>query len=434
MANAFILDFIESITRERRGITREFVVETLECLLTDILAKTWHAPDTEETRRWRDSKCKTEHPSVRVRLNPQTGDLEIRVKKTVVERVTNPHFEVSVLEARRILGQEPVIGESFWEEVPMEQIPRSAIKRLQHRFKDTIVDEERRQIVKEFKLQVKSIRRGKVQKVDKHGLFVSMDKVEGFLPNREMIPGERYRPGDILRVMVLRVEEERRNQPQIILTRTHPDFLRGLLELDIPEVAEGKVEIKAVARRPGQRAKVAVWSSDPRLDPVGIVVGHRGTRLLPIQRELQGERIDVVRWSPDLVEFAALALSPTDPLIAYMTTDEEGREYILVGVRDEEISEAKGKEGINVILASDLVGRRIEVMEFSKVPPPPRGVSIYDLDLPEPILRIFRTARKYVFTEVPSLAEMHRLGLDEDSAMRILDEIERKLKERVSHA
>ncbi len=431
MANAFILDFVETITRERRGITREFVIETLECLLTDILAKTWHAPETEETRRWRENRCKVDHPFVRVKLHPDTGELEIRVRKTVVERVTNPNFEVSVLEARRLLGREPVMGESLWVRVPMEQIPRSAIKRLQHRFKDTIVDEERRQIVKEFKLQVRSIRRGKVQKVDKNGLFVSIDKVEGFLPQREMIPGERYKPGDTLRVMVLRVDEERRHHPQIILSRTHPDFLRGLLEMDIPEIAEGKVEVKRVARRPGERAKVAVWSSDPRLDPVGIVVGHRGTRLLPIQRELQGERIDVVRFSPDPVEFAALALSPTEPLIAYATRDEEGREVIRVGVRDEEVSEAKGKDGINVILASDLVGRRIEIVEFSKVPPPPEGVSIYELDLPDSILRIFRAARKFVFTDVPPLAEMHRLGLDEDTAMRILDEIERKLRDKV---
>lgn len=430
MANSFVSDLVETISRERRGISRDFVVQTLECLLTDILAKTWHAPETEETRKWRENRCKVDHPFVRVTLH-DTGEFDIQVLKTVVENVTNPHFEISVRESRKILGREPVLGESFWVRISMDQIPRSVIKRLQHRFKDTIVEEERRQIVKAFKLQVRSVRRGKVQKVDKNGLFVSIDKVEGFLPYREMIPGERYKPGDTLRVMVLRVEEERRHHPQIILSRTHPDFLRGLVESDIPEVAEGKVEVKRVARRPGERAKVAVWSSDPRLDPVGIVVGHRGTRLLPIQRELQGERIDVVRFSQDPVEFAALALSPTEPLIAYRTLDEEGREMILVGVRNEEVSEAKGKDGINVILASDLVGFNIRVMEFSKVPPPPKGVSIYELNLSDSILRIFRTARKFVFTEVPPLSEMHRMGLDEDTAMRILDEIERKLRQKV---
>lgn len=411
MPNPFIRDMIQNIVQERRGISREFVVESLKSAILDTVRRVWG-----------------EDFPMEVDIVPETGDLNIYVRKRVVRTVQDPRLEISFDEARKILDREPVEGEDLRVPFAFSEFTRGMVKQIQNRFLNRIRNEERQYIYRDFKDQIRSIKRGKVQKVEKSGLFISLGKVEGFLPQREMIPGERYRESDMIRVMILRVEpnQGRGREPQIILSRTHPDFLKGLLELEIPEITEGRVQVRAVARRPGERAKVAVWSTEQGIDPVGACVGPRGTRLHPIQRELHGERIDVVRYSPDPVEFAANALSPIVPRIAY----EQG-ETIVVGVNDDEVSEAKGKEGINVILASELVGRRIEVHPFSEVQEPPDAVSVYELDLSESLRQNLLAARKYVFRDIPPLADLLRVeGMDEGTALRILNEIEQKLQQK----
>ncbi len=197
-------------------------------------------------------------------------------------------------------------------------------------------------------------------------VIVDLGKVEAILPKREQIRGEKYRVGDRVKALLLEVRKLK-GEPRLTLSRTHPMFLRKLLEAEIPEIAEKDIEIKAIAREPGQRAKVAVFARDMKMDPVGIVVGLRGSRIQPISDELSGERIDVIKWTEDPEELITRALSPAHPTRIRLIPEEERAE---VGVPQEELSLAIGKRGVNVKLAHKLTGWHIDVMseeDFEKL-------------------------------------------------------------------
>jgi len=213
----------------------------------------------------------------------------------------------------------------------------------------------------------------------------------------------------------------------VILSRTHPDFLRGLLEFEIPEVSEGTVEVKAVARIPGKRSKVAVRSKDPKVDPIGACIGIRGTRIQPIVKELSNEKIDVIKWDPDPIRFTALAMSPAKPLVIYEDDDK-----IYFVVEEDKVPEAKGKEAQNVILASKLVGKEIVVIPVSEMKPPKDAVTLLELDgIDDEVKEKLRDAGFYVFKEIPSLAELVAVeGIDEETAIKVLEKIEEKLEEK----
>ena len=404
-----VVEMINLITRQRR-LDRDFVVASLR----DAIAIT--------VRRNLGIKGQ-----VFVHVDPKTGEITIQVEKKVVQKVTDPHNEISLEEARKI---NPMVeeGQTLMVDVPFEIFGRNAVFRIQNTFLQRIREAERQHIYRDFQQRIGEIVIGTVQKEEKAGVYVGLGKAEAFLPREECIPGERYRQGGSIRAMILRVEETgRRGRPQIILSRTHPDFLKRLMEIEIPEVTEGTVEIRGVARIPGKRAKVAVRSKDPRIDPVGACIGVRGTRIQPVTRELSGEKIDVVYWYPELSRFAASALSPVEPLLIY----EDGDKLVAV-VEDEKIPEAKGKEAQNVILASKLVGKEIEIMPLSEFKGTPRGVSILELEgLPPEVLEAMRKQGMYVFYDVPSLAELVALeGVDEALALKILEMIETKLEEK----
>ncbi|HIC96938.1 MAG TPA: transcription termination factor NusA, partial [Aquificaceae bacterium] len=201
---------------------------------------------------------------------------------------------------------------------------------------------------------------------DSGDLLVDLGKVDAMLPRREQIYGETYRVGDKVKALLLEVKKIR-GEPRLILSRTHPLFLKRLLEVDIPEVAEKEIEIKAVARIPGERAKVAVYGRDLKMDPVGIIVGLRGMRIQPISEELGGEKIDVLRWTEDEEEFIRRALSPAQPTAVRLIPEEERAE---VAVPRDQLSLAIGKRGTNVKLAHKLTGWHIDVMseeDFEKL-------------------------------------------------------------------
>lgn len=201
---------------------------------------------------------------------------------------------------------------------------------------------------------------------DSGDLLVDLGKVDAVLPRREQIYGETYRVGDKVKALLLEVKKIR-GEPRLILSRTHPLFLKRLLEVDIPEVAEKEIEIKAVARIPGERAKVAVYGRDLKMDPVGIIVGLRGMRIQPISEELGGEKIDVLRWTEDEEEFIRRALSPAQPTAVRLIPEEERAE---VAVPRDQLSLAIGKRGTNVKLAHKLTGWHIDVMseeDFEKL-------------------------------------------------------------------
>ncbi len=400
-----IVELINLITRRRR-LDREFVTKTLrDAILTTV-----------------KKKKGLDYP-IEVEIDARKGDLHIYIQKEIVSEVTDPDRQISIEEARKIDPEGAIEGRKILLEVPLSSFGRSMVYRIQNIFMQRIREEERQHIYKDFQERVGELITGMIQKVDKTGVYVGLGRAEALLPPEEQIKGEKYKQGGNIRALILKVTEPRRGRPQIILSRTHPDFLRKLLEHEIPEVAEGTVEIRAVERIPGKRAKVAVRSKDARIDPVGACIGLKGTRIQPITKELFGEKIDVVRWDPDILHFAVNAMSPADVLTVY---EADGKIYVVVP--DEHVPEAKGKEAQNVILASRLVGKEIIVQPLSEYKGAPSAVTTLDLDISQETREKLRRAGLYEFREVPTLSELISADLSEEEAMKILSEIEEKLE------
>jgi len=252
-------------------------------------------------------------------------------------------------------------------DISTEDVNRIAAYAAKKEFLREIEQAEKERGFLEYKELEGEIVTGIVRKIMDNGdILVDLGKVDAILPKREQIYKEKYKPGDRIKALLLEVRKGR-GKPAIILSRTHPRLLKKLIETEIPEVNSGYIEVKAVAREPGERAKVAVHAEDLKMDPVGIVVGLKGSRIQPITEELSGEKIDVIRWSSDFEEFLKRALSPSHPIKIKVIPEEKRVE---VAVPKEELSLAIGKKGVNVKLANKLTGWHIDVMseeDFEKL-------------------------------------------------------------------
>ncbi len=252
-------------------------------------------------------------------------------------------------------------------DISTEDVNRIAAYAAKKEFLKEIEQAEKERGFLEYKELEGEIVTGIVRKImDSGDILVDLGKVDAILPKREQIYKEKYKPGDRIKALLLEVRKGK-GKPAIILSRTHPRLLKKLIETEIPEVNSGYIEVKAVAREPGERAKVAVHAEDLKMDPVGIVVGLKGSRIQPITEELSGEKIDVIRWSEDFEEFLKRALSPSHPTKIKVIPEEKRVE---VAVPKEELSLAIGKKGINVKLANKLTGWHIDVMseeDFEKL-------------------------------------------------------------------
>lgn len=338
-----IKELIEQITRTR-GLDREFVVNSLRESFISAIRRVYRDPN---------------YP-IDVEIDAKTGKIEIKVEKEVVNEVYDPRYQVKLDVAKEYY---PLVVPGVKIKVPVDlksEIGRSVILRMRQVFLQKIQEAEKQHIYKGFENRAGEIITGMVQKVDKTGIYVGLGKVEGFLPPEEQIKKEKYRPGQNIRALILDVETKGK-RAFVRLSRTHPDFLKKLMELEIPELMEGIIEIKAIARFPGERAKVAVHSKDEKIDPLGACVGIKGTRIQTVTKELSGERIDIIKWDPDILTFAARALSPAHPINIFESNDK-----IIAVVPDEEIRIAKGTGSQNVLLASKLVGREIWVVSQSE--------------------------------------------------------------------
>jgi len=257
--------------------------------------------------------------------------------------------------------------ERFPLDITTEDVNRIAAHAAKEEFLSELERAERERGFLEYKELEGEVVTGIVRKIYDNGdILVDLGKVEAVLPRREQIPGESYRVGDKVKALLLEVKKMH-GEPRLILSRTHPLFLKRLLETEIPEVADREIEIKSVARIPGERAKVAVYAKDMKMDPVGIVVGLRGSRIQPISDELHGEKIDVVRWTEDEEEFIRRALSPAQPTAIRLIPEEERAE---VAVPQDQLSLAIGRKGTNVKLAHRLTSWHIDVMseeDFEKL-------------------------------------------------------------------
>jgi N utilization substance protein A len=363
--NRELIAVIEQIGREK-GIDKEILFEALESALLSASKKTLGAAD-----------------NVRMHLDRQTGVLRVYGRKKVVAEVTDAKLEISLADAKA-LNPAAELDDELEQELPPQEFGRIAAQTAKQVILQRVRDAERERIYSEFAGKESQILRGIVHRIEKRNVILEIGKAEAILPEREQIPGERYNPGDRVRAFVLEVRRSTKG-PQITLSRTHPGYLVRLFETEIPEIQEGIVLVKAAAREPGERAKVAVASTKRDVDPIGACVGLRGTRIQVISRELRGEKIDIIEWSHDPATFVARALSPAkvSSVTPAEETDPEGQPSVFVVVPDNQLSLAIGKKGQNARLAAKLTGMRIDIKSESELEtqehPAPAGGTLADL-------------------------------------------------------
>lgn len=306
-------------------------------------------------------KAEREHMDVRVEINRETGEHYTYRRWLIVadEDYTYPDTEKTIEEIQEeIPGTEIQIGEYYEEQLPNEAFGRQAAQTAKQIILQRIRDAEREKILNEFLERKDDIVMGTVKRVERHGVVVEIGKLDALIPRDQMIPRENYRNGDRIRALFLRVDEQG-SRKQVILSRTSREFLVKLFEQEVPEIEDGLLEIKEAAREPGQRAKIAVKSNDQRIDPQGTCIGVRGSRINAVSNEINGERIDVVLWSPETAQFVINALSPAE--VSRILIDED-KHAVDVVVAEDQLALAIGRGGQNVRLAADLTNWQLNIM------------------------------------------------------------------------
>ncbi len=298
--------------------------------------------------------------NISVKINPGTGKVEVWVEKTVVDKVTNPALEITLREAKK-LKADIKVGENIMIESTPENAGRIAAQTAKQVILQRLHEAEHSAIFEEFADKEGEVVSGVIQRFEAGQAFIDMGRTEAVLPPAEQVRSERYRVGQRLKVVLLQVARTSKG-PKVIVSRSHPELLRRLFELEVPEVFNGTVEIKSIAREAGFRSKIAVAAKQEGIDPVGCCVGLRGIRIQNIVSELNGEKIDVVMWSPEPANFIANALSPAHIVGVQLNKDEQVATVI---VPDKQLSLAIGKEGQNARLAAKLTGWRIDIKSAS---------------------------------------------------------------------
>ncbi|KFL17407.1 transcription termination factor NusA [Anoxybacillus geothermalis] len=341
--NTQLLEALADLMREK-GISKEVIMEAIEAALVSAYKRNFGQAQ-----------------NVRVDLNMETGTIRVLARKDVVEEVTDPRLEISLEEAQRI-NPNYQIGDVVELEVTPRDFGRIAAQTAKQVVTQRVREAERSIIYAEFVDREEDIMTGIVQRIDPRFVYVSLGKAEALLPANEQMPNETYKPHDRLKVYITKVEKTTKG-PQIFVSRTHPGLLKRLFELEVPEIYDGTVEIKSIAREAGDRSKISVHSDNPEVDPVGACVGPKGQRVQAIVDELNGEKIDIVHWSADPVEFVANALSPAKVL--RVIVNEEQRATTVI-VPDYQLSLAIGKRGQNARLAAKLTGWKIDIKSESE--------------------------------------------------------------------
>ncbi len=302
--------------------------------------------------------------NVRVMLDRQTGEIHVYTRKEVVTAVDDHRLQMDLEEARQFDVRYEV-GDIVEIEVTPKNFGRIAAQTAKQVVVQRIREAERGIIFEEFSSRESDIVTGIVQRIEQKNVYIDLGKAEAILSPSEQIPGEIYKHGDRLKTYIIEVKKTTKG-PQIIVSRTHPGLLKRLFELEVPEIHDGIVEIKSVAREPGLRSKIAVYTKDENVDPVGACVGHKGMRVQTIVNELKGEKIDIVKWNSDVAKYVANALSPAKVVSVEVNEIDKITEVI---VPDYQLSLAIGKEGQNARLAAKLTGWKIDIKSESQVTP-----------------------------------------------------------------
>ncbi len=367
MSNIDIIEALNEIARQK-NLDKEFVIEKLKEGLLQACKKRFGTSD-----------------NIVVEIEEEAGDIGIFATREVVEEITRPGLEITVAEAKDYLD-DPQVGDTVEVILPFEDFGRLAIQSTKQVLFQRIREAEREQVYSDFASRIGEIVSGTVQQINRGDLLISLGHSEAVLPFKEQIHAERYQQGRSIRACLKEVNKTIKG-PQIVLSRTTPEFVKKLFQQEVPEVRDGLVEIKAVARDPGDRAKVAVYSKENKVDAVGACVGLKGVRVQAVVRELAGEKIDIVPWSSDPAMFASRALAPAKSLDAF--SDEEHKRITVISP-DDQYSLAIGKKGQNVRLAVRLTGWNINVVTESEYQERMDAVSqavipVNDLDLADKI-------------------------------------------------
>ena len=409
MKNDFILAFNEVI--EEKQLPKEVILKALESAMVSAYRKSVNASNAQH---------------VEATVDAETGKVTIFAEKEIVDSVQDERTEVDLETAQKIDPEAEMGGMVVVESTP-KNFGRVAAQTARQVIQQRIRDAERQAQLDYYSKQVGEIVSGIVQAANSQGLTVGLElRAEGNLARKDMIPGERFRIHDRVRTLVAEVNDTPRG-PQIVLSRTHRDFLRRLLENEVPEIYHGIVEVRSIAREPGERAKVAVSATQSGIDPVGACVGIRGVRIQAIVRELHDEKIDVIEWNPDPIGFIAKAISPARVTGVYLSESTESNKTATVVVPEDQLSLAIGRDGQNARLAAKLTGWRIDIKSLSEA----AGDAVHKIQTEESLTEMAEKENENVekiSVMLGKKAEGRPLNPEEyDSMARFVDRVEKRI-------
>lgn len=329
---------IDQVSKEK-GLDKNILISTIEDAIVSAIKKQAANP-----------------MDIEIKYNPDDGEIDVFQYRTVVEKISNKDMEISLEEAQR-LDPESQLGDSIGIKLDISAFGRIAAQSARQVIMQKLRTAERDLIYEEFKDRVGEIVNGIIQRADSSGAIINLGRTDALLPVSEQLPHENLRRGERIRAYIMEIRKGAKD-PQVILSRTCPEFLVKLFELEVPEIADGTIKIMAVARDPGSRSKISVSSNLSDVDPIGACVGMRGSRVQAVVQELRGERIDIVLWNPDPARYVYNALAPAE--CSKVIVDEDNHVLEII-VPDDQLSLAIGKQGQNVRLAGKLLGWKIDV-------------------------------------------------------------------------
>ncbi|MEE9554253.1 MAG: transcription termination factor NusA [candidate division Zixibacteria bacterium] len=410
--NYDIIEAFRQIAAEKNlGI--DYVLETVEDALISAVRKRFNLEEDDTT-------------NIRVEIDKAQGEITIFITKKVVEKVETAVTEMTIEEASEFY-EDVEIGQELDVPLPFESFGRNAILTVKQMLIQKVREAEREKIYNEYKDRVGELVTGSVQQVEKGNILINLGRAEAIVPIREQIKKEKFRQGDRIKAIITEVQSSNRG-PQISLSRSSTDFLQKMFSLEVPEIAEKIIEIKAIAREAGERSKVAVFSHDSRIDAVGACVGVKGVRVQNIVRELNNERIDIVPFSSEPMIFVTKALAPAK-IVNIDTFPEELK--MLVAVADDKLSLAIGKAGQNARLAAKLTGWKINIMSETEYDALKKSEELEKVDI-EDVTSIskkliqkliqsgFETAQDVIAVDIERLQEIE--GVGQKTAEKMINE------------
>lgn len=343
--NKEFFEALEELSIEK-GINKNYILDAIETALLTAYKRNFNSQE-----------------NVKIVIDEEKASIKVYSLREVVEEVFDPAIEISLDEAKKI-DKKAGMGDIVEVEITPANFGRISAQTAKQVIIQKLREAEREIVFTEYSDRQGEIVSGMVQKVDKNLVIVDLGRLEGIMTASEQVPGEEYSVNDKIKAYVVEVQKNSKGVPQMIISRTHPGFVRRLFELEIPEIYEGLIEIKNIVREPGSRTKIAVYSKDMNIDPVGSCVGPRGIRIQNILNELREEKIDVVEWSEDPVQYIASALSPATVLAVDIDTENMTSKVV---VPDNQLSLAIGKDGQNARLSAKLTGWKIDIKSESQI-------------------------------------------------------------------